>query len=289
MSTDTLAGAHSRFDPLELVARPPLETHQSLSRTQVILYALGVGAHALPFVFEERLEALPTMAAVLAYPGFVWADPALKVNWQRLLHAETEITWHARLPIEGPVVGYTRFGPVFDKGAEKGAIAYHTRDIHDAAGIHLATVRNGSFLRGDGGQGGTGDPQPAPHRVPDDRRPDIVIDLSTREDQALIYRLSGDFNPLHIDPEVAAAAGFPRPILHGQCTLGVVGRALLAGLCDDRPERLRRLHVRFSSPVFPGETIRTEVWHEAAGRASFRASVVEREKIVLDNGIVEFA
>lgn len=276
-----------RFDPQRLVALPPLETRQSLTREQVMLYALGVGATELPFVFEDGLQALPAMAVTLAYPGFVWRDPALGVDWRRLLHAETSITLHAPLPVEGELVGRTRFGPVFDKGADKGAIAYHVREIHDAVGTHIATVRNGSFLRSEGGRGGTGGAQPAPHAVPD-RAPDHVVELATAPNQALIYRLSGDFNPLHVDPAVASAAGFPRPILHGLCTFGVAGRAVLAALCDNDPNRLKRQDARFSSPVFPGETIRTEIWREGDGRAAYRSVVVERDKVVLGNGLVEF-
>lgn len=276
------------FDPRELVAQPPIVTRQSLTPAQVILYALGVGARDLPFVYEEGLRVLPTMAVMLAYPGFVWRDPALGVDWRRLLHAETGITIHAPLPTEGELVGYTRFGPVFDKGREKGAIAYHVREIYDAAGTHLATVRNGSFLRGNGGCGGTEGEQVAPHPIPD-RAPDQVVDLPTSEDQAMIYRLAGDLNPLHIDPAVAAGAGFPRPILHGLCTFGIAGRALVTALCGGRPERLRRFDVRFSSPVFPGETIRVEIWRQGDGRAACRARVIERDKIVLDNGFAEVA
>lgn len=277
----------ARFDPQHLVALPPLETRQSLTREQVMLYALGVGASELPFVFEDGLQALPAMAVTLAYPGFVWRDPALGVDWQRLLHAETSITLHAPLPVEGELIGRTRFGPVFDKGADKGAIAYHVREIHDAAGTHIATVRNGSFLRSEGGRGGTDGAQPAPHAIPD-RAPDYVVELASAANQALIYRLSGDFNPLHVDPAVAAAAGFPGPILHGLCTFGIAGRALLAALCGNDPSRLKRQDARFSSPVFPGETIRTEIWREDEGRAAYRAVVAGRDTVVLNNGLVEF-
>jgi acyl dehydratase len=282
------ASATTDFDPVRLVARAPLETRQALTAEQVMLYALGVGADELRFVYEKGLEVLPTMAVALAYPGFVWRDPELGVDWQRLLHAETGITIHAPLPVSGDLVGHTRFGPVFDKGAEKGAIAYHVREIYDAGGTHLATVRNGSFLRGNGGCGSTPGDQAKPHAIPGGA-PDHVVDLATAANQALIYRLSGDLNPLHVDPQLAAKAGFPRPILHGLCTFGVAGRAVLAALCDNRPQRLKRLDVRFSAPVFPGETIRTEIWREGDDRAAYRASVIERDTVVLNNGYVEFA
>lgn len=276
------------LDPDKLLNRPPIETRQHLDRSTVILYALGVGATELPFVYEEGLKALPTLAVTLAYPGFVWRNPDLDVDWRRVLHGETSIVLHAPLPVEGELIGHTTFGPLFDKGVEKGAVAYHTREIHLADGTHIATVRNGTFLRGDGGFGGTAEGQPRPHPLPD-RAPDIVHSLPTATNQALIYRLSGDLNPLHIDPAIAEAAGFARPILHGLATFGIAGRSVLATLCDNAPERLKRLDVRFSSPVFPGETIRTEIWREGDGRAGFRAVSEERDQVVLNNGFVEYS
>jgi acyl dehydratase len=149
-------------------------------------------------------------------------------------------------------------------------------------------VRNSSFLRGDGGRGGSSEPQRKPHPLPE-RAPDESVTLETTANQAMIYRLSGDYNPLHIDPEVAKAGGFDRPILHGLATYGVAGRAVLAALCGNDPARLKRLDARFASPVFPGETIRTDIWREGDGRASYRSSVVERDLVVLNNGYVEFA
>ena len=125
------------------------------------------------------------------------------------------------------------------------------------------------------------------HELPD-RAPALVCDIPTLPQAALIYRLSGDYNPLHADPEVAKAAGFPRPILHGLCTYGVAGHALLRMLCGYEPARLRRMDVRFSSPVFPGETIRTEIWREGAGRAGFRCRILGRDAVVINSGLVEF-
>jgi len=275
------------IDPERLVALPPQETRQTVTVRDTILYALGVGATELPFVYEDGLRMLPTMAVTLAYPGFVWRDPALGADWAKILHGETGITLHAPLPAAGEFVGLSTFDSVADKGAAKGAIVRQTRRIYDAAGTLLATVRNASFLRGDGGCGSVGEPGPAPAPVPD-RAPDLTLDLPTLPSQALIYRLSGDLNPLHIDPAVATGAGFPRPILHGLCTYGVAGRALLSALCDGDPARLQRMDVRFTSPVFPGETIRTEIWREG-GRIAFRARVVERDLVVLDNGLAEIA
>ena len=275
------------IDPQRLVSLPPQETRQTISARETILYALGVGETALPFVYEDGLKMLPTMAVTLAYPGFVWRDPAYGADWAKILHGETGITIHAPLPAHGEFVGLSTFDSVADKGAAKGAIVRQTRRIYDGAGMLLATVRNASFLRGDGGCGSVGEPGNAPAPVPD-RAPDLSLDLPTLPSQALIYRLSGDLNPLHIDPAVATGAGFPRPILHGLCTYGIAGRALLAALCEGDPARLRRMGARFTSPVFPGETIRTEIWREG-GRIAFRARVVERDLVVLDNGLAEIA
>jgi acyl dehydratase len=276
------------IDPEALLAREPIVTRQTLSPRDVMLYALGVGAQELAFVYEDGLKVLPTMATVLAYPGFVWKDFDLGADWRKVLHGETSVEIHAPLPVEGELVGRTTFGPIFDKGAGKGTVCYVTREIRDAAGTLVATVRNSSFLRGDGGRGGSSEPQRKPHPLPD-RAPDESVTLETTANQAMIYRLSGDYNPLHIDPEVAKAGGFDRPILHGLATYGVAGRAVLAALCGNDPARLKRLDARFASPVFPGETIRTDIWREGDGRASYRSSVVERDLVVLNNGYVEFA
>jgi acyl dehydratase len=275
------------IDPAALVARSPIVSRQTVTKRDVMLYALGVGADELSFVYEENLQMLPSMATTLAYPGFVWKDFDLGADWKKVLHGETSIEIHRPLPVEGELVGETKFGPFFDKGSDKGTVAYQTREIRDADGNLLVTVRNGSFLRGDGGQGGSSEPQPKPRPLPD-RPADDVITLTTSANQAMIYRLSGDYNPLHIDPEVAKVGGFERPILHGLATFGVAGRAVLVALCGNEAMRLKRLDVRFASPVYPGETIRTEIWRENAGVASYRASVVERDLVVLNNGYVEY-
>ena len=135
------------------------------------------------------------------------------------------------------------------------------------------------------GFGGPSGPVKRPHPEPEGS-PDLTVDLSTRPEQALVYRLNSDLNPLHIDPAVARDAGFPRPILHGLCTFGTVCHALLRGLCDYDTGRFGRMDLRFSSPVFPGETIRTEIWRDGS-QVSFRARVVERDIVVLNNGLAE--
>lgn len=274
------------IDPDQLLAMPPIVTRHSITRRDTMLYALGVGASELDFVFEDGLKALPTMAVVLGYPGFFWQDPALGADWRKILHGEQSTILHTMLPVEGEVVGTTRIEALFDKGADKGALAFVVREIHDAAGTHLATSRSITFLRGDGGFGGANEGAPVPHPVPE-RTPDTVVTLTTADNQALIYRLSGDFNPLHIDPAVAKIGGFDAPILHGLATYGVIGRALLAARCDNDPMRFKRFDGRFSSPVYPGETIETAIWDEGDGKLAFRARVVERDRIVFTNGYAE--
>lgn len=273
------------------------DTRQTLTRRDTMLYALGVGAASqrpldrdeLRLVYEDGLVALPTMAVVLAYPGFWLQDPRYGVDWRRVLHGEQSIRIHAPLPVEGELIGTTRIDEIFDKGADKGAILYSTRDIREADGGRLiASVSQSAFLRGDGGFGGSSEGAPKPHPTPE-RAPDLTLDMPTRDDQALLYRLSGDYNPLHADPEIARQAGFERPILHGLCTYGIAGRAAIQLLCGNDATRLRRFDVRFSSPVYPGETLRFDVWKEDTGRAAMTAQVLERGITVLRNGLVEYS
>lgn len=259
-----------------------------------ILYALGLGFGADPmdrrqldFVYEDGLKALPTMAVVLAYPGFWLKEPGTGVDWKKVLHGEQGLKVHEPLPAAGTVVGTTRIDALVDKGAGKGALLYSTREVRDkASGRLLAEVTSCGFLRGDGGFGGPAGATPRPQPIPE-RAPDAATEITTLPQAALLYRLSGDFNPLHADPDVAHAAGFERPILHGLCTYGVAGHALLKLVCDYDPARLKRMDVRFSAPVYPGETIRTEVWREAEGRFAFRCIAIERKIVVLNNGYAE--
>ncbi|MCW5731240.1 MAG: MaoC family dehydratase N-terminal domain-containing protein [Alphaproteobacteria bacterium] len=270
------------------------EIEHSYRAKDTILYALGLGLghdpmdeKQLRFVYEDGLKALPTLAVVLGYPGFWLKNPETGADWRRVLHGEQGLVLHRPLPAEGTVIGRARVIEIFDKGKEKGALMYSTREVFDkASGDLLCTLNSTTFMRGDGGFGGPGGPTRDPHPLPE-RPADLSLDLPTLAQAALIYRLSGDYNPLHADPKVARSAGFDRPILHGLCTYGIAGHALLRLLCDYEPARLRRMDCRFSSPVYPGETIRTEVWREAEGRAAFRCSVPERKVVVLNNGLAE--
>ena len=278
------------IDYQRLLAWQVPEIRQAYSVRDSQLYALAVGLGAdpvdtrqLPFVYEQNPLALPTQAVVLGYPGFWMKEPGTGVDWVRLVHAEQSLTLHRPLPASGEVIGRTRVIGINDKGPGKGAIVYSRRTLHDAASDELiATLDSSTFCRGDGGCGGS-DAPPMTMTATPERAPDAVCELPTLPQQALLYRLCGDLNPLHADPEVARAAGFERPILHGLCTFAVAGHALLREACDYDPARLTSMQVRFSAPVYPGETLRTEIWREAHGVA-FRTRAVERDIVVLSHG-----
>ena len=268
---------------------------QTLSDTDCILYALGVGFGTEPehpghlrHVYEDGLEVLPMMANVTAYPGFWLMDPATGVDWKRVLHGEQTFTIHRPLPVDVKLRGRTRIVGIADKGEAFGAFMFARRDVvEEATGDLVCTLEQTTLLRGDGGCGGN-DPRPRPvHRLPK-RGPDLHHDLAVAPEAALVYRLSGDRNPLHVDPAVAKAAGFDRPILHGMCTMGYAGHAVMAAVCGYDGGRIRTMQVRFSAPAWPGETLRTEMWIDG-DVVGFRTLAVERDTIVLGNGRVELA
>ena len=265
---------------------------QSFTHRDTMLYALGVGFGSDPldpmqldFVYEANLRAVPSICCVLAHPG-PWAKrPELGIDWLKLLHGEQSFEIHSPIPAEGTVRASHEIAAVADKGAEKGAMLHLVKTLDDAnSGVRLATVRSVLFLRGDGGCGSFGNVPAEANTIPE-QSPSQTKDIATLPQSALIYRLSGDYNPIHADPDAAARAGFDRPILHGLCTLGVATRAVLAAVGDDVPGRLKSLSVRFSRPVFPGETIRTEFF-PADGQVRFRSRVVERDLVVLDRGTI---
>lgn len=258
-----------------------------------ILYALSVGLgtqatdiRQLPYVYEEAgLRALPTMAMVIAYPGFWMRDPAYGFDWQKVLHAEETLHLHQPIPVEGTLVGETVVEDVVDRGADKGCFVYLRKTLKTTDGTLVATVGSNTLARGDGGFGGSSAARAAPP-APPARAADIVCDLPTLPQQALLYRLTGDMNPLHADPVVAHGAGFERPILHGRCTLAIAAHALLQCCCDYDARRLQGLSVRFSAPFLPGETLRTEIWQDG-GQTHFRASALERGVVVINNGLAQ--
>jgi acyl dehydratase len=279
------------FDPQKILNWQFPEIEHTYSERDTILYALGLGcgsdpgeAGELKYVYERGLVALPTMAVVLASPGNWLESKESTADYSKVLHGEQYLSIHRPIPAAGSVIGRGRVKDLLDKGREKGAVLYVERQIlNKADGEPIATMTSAAMLRGDGGFGGKPGPQPAPHALPD-RPAGLSLDLKVAPNAALIYRLSGDRNPLHADPAAAAKGGFKLPILHGLCTYGVAGRAIIKSCCGNDPSRLKALQARFSSPVFPGETIRTEMWPESS-RVSFRARVVERDVIVLNNGL----
>lgn len=275
-----------RFEPV---------TH-SYSPRDTMLYAAGVGVAAtvadapddMKFLYEPGLMALPTLAVVLAQPHFWVAEPEAGIDWHHMLHAEQFLRIHKPLAPAGQLVGQTRVVDIYDKGAEKGALLLLENELRDAGTQELlATCSFSALLRRNGGFGGSVEGSPVPHPDPNGA-PDMALDLPTRPEQAFIYRLSGDYNPLHIDPAIARLAGFDRPILHGLCSYGIAGRAVLRLLCDNDPARLRAFNIRFASPVYPGETLRVEIWRQRTGIAALQVRVVERDAIVMRHGYVEY-
>lgn len=252
-----------------------------------ILYALGVGMGAdpldeneLPFVYEKALKPVPTMAAVLGWGAQV-KPPG--VNFLLLVDGERKLVFHKPLQTSGSAVVSSWITGAFDKGEGKGAVITAQTDLTDAAdGSLLISIMTSIFARGDGGFGGPSEGQPAPHETPT-RAPDRSVDIPTTANQALIYRLSGDYNPLHADPLVAKLAGFPRPILHGMCSYGITCRAVLQTYAGYDPARFKSHEARFAAPVFPGETITVDLWRDD-DVVSFEARVKARGVTVIKNG-----
>lgn len=262
---------------------------------EAAIYSLGLGygqdpldKRQLRFLDHgQDMAAHPAMVNVLGYDGGWLRDERTGVDYLKVVHGEQEMVIHAPLPLEGTVRAKTRVEDLIDKGEGKGALIVTSRELADStSGKLLATVRHTIFCRGAGGFGGSSEPSRQPHPVPD-RNPDGSVDIATPPQLALIYRLSGDLNPLHSDPEIARSAGFERPILHGLSTFGIACRALMGTLADNDPARVKGLSGRFSAPVFPGDTVTFDWWNTGtAGCAAFTARVEDRP--VLKNGRFEY-
>lgn len=266
------------------------EVVQDYTEKDTILYALGIGfgqeatnPDHLKYVYEQDLQAFPTMSVVLGYPGFWMKDPKAGINWVKLVHGEQRLTIHRPIPAKGRVIGRSRISHVIDKGADKGALVITERTLSDDQGNALVTIAQTTFCRGDGGLSQS-DESPAALEATPDTSPDMTCSLPILEQAALIYRLCADNNPLHADPDVAAKAGYPRPILHGLCTYGVAARAIVQTACGNDASKLMCLNTRFSSPVFPGETLIVEMWRDGSKGVRFRAKVAERDIVVLSHG-----
>ena len=277
------------------------ELRQTYSARDTILYALALGfgddpdnEEDLRFVFERDLIALPTMAVTLCHPGFWISDPATGIDARKAVHAEQSCTFHRPLQPTGSVLGRVKVTAVLDRGPDKGAMVVTERTIVGPEGELIATLEQRTLCRGDGGF----DPQITARKDEGVDKiaktnewptstPDHIVDLRTLPQASLVYRLCADPNPLHVDPVVARAAGFPRPILHGLCSFGIAARALVQVFGAADPHALKRLSVRFSSPMYPGETLRTEMWRDGPN-VRFKSIAVERGVVVLSNGIAQF-
>lgn len=281
------------LDLQRLMNYPIPQVRQSYSKKDTAFYALSIGMGQDPMDMKqlryvdmgERFAAMPSMAVVLGHPGFWLGDPATTVNANKLVHGEQSIKLRAPLPVEGEVVGTTRVTSVVDKGEGKGALMYSIKTLTDAStGKLLVESLSTTFLRADGGFGGSPGPVRAPASMPD-TPPDMSCDFPTRPEQALYYRLNGDLNTLHSDPEFAARAGFKRPILHGLCTFGFICHGLVRMLADYEASAIREMEMRFTAPVLPGETLRVEAWKNGA----FRARTLENDTLVAGNGLCKLA
>jgi len=264
-----------------------------------LLYALGVGCGTddLSFTTENShgitQQVLPTYA-VICCPAFGAAGKIGTFNWAMLLHGSQGVRLHAPLPAAGKLSVVTEVADIQDKGEGKNAVVMlRGRGTDPESGKLIAETSTTFVVRGAGGFGGQPGQRPAAPEFPD-REPDARIPLPTREDQTLIYRLSGDRNPLHSDPWFAQnLAGFPKPILHGLCTYGVAGRALVSELGDGDATKVSQVGARFTSPVFPGETLTTSIWRTEPGHAVFRTEASNPDgsdaRLVLEDGTAEYA
>ena len=252
-----------------------------------ILYSLGVGfgndpmnTDELKYVYENSQIALPSMAT-----NFQYHSPLLlkaNINFIMVVHGEQKLSITNPLPVSGEFISNAKVIGCYDKGPGKGAIIDVETTINlKKDNTEICKLVSTTFARGDGGFGGPESPKK--ELVKTEGSPDFVHEIKTKPDQALIFRLSGDYNPLHSDPSFAKAAGFEKPILHGMCTYGIACRSIIESICEKDVKRLKRFDCRFSSPVYPGETIITEMWKDE-NVIHFQSKVKERDKVVIKNG-----
>ncbi|RIV86810.1 MaoC/PaaZ C-terminal domain-containing protein [Aurantiacibacter zhengii] len=255
------------------------------------LYALGVALAAdgserdLAYLLGDQPEVLPSQATVIAWDDR-WIDE-LGLDVTRIVHGEQRITLHRPIPPRASGRSEVRIIEALDKGPDKGAILYvETTLFEDGHDLPLATLISTVFARGDGGFGGPSKGGLSLPALPE-TEPDCVARVMVPLNQAHIYRLSGDENPLHVDPEFAARAGFDRPILHGLCTYGMALRQVIGEACGDEPGRVASIAARFTAPVFMGDTLETSIWKLAEDQIAFRTAIAERGDVVLDYGRLE--
>ena len=276
-----------------LIGVPGEWLERSWTSTDALIYAVGVGAGLgdplaeLEFTTENtagvQQQVLPTFGAVLAHVPI----PSNLGHFDRahVVHAEQSIEFHAPLPVEGTLRTSSTVTGIYDKGTAA-LVEIENHAVIAATGEAALTAHAGLFIRGEGGFGGSRGAAPSWHRP--DRAPDHSVTLTTRPEQALLYRLSGDRNPLHVDPAFAARGGFSRPILHGLCTYGFTGRALLNILCGSKPHRFKFMSGRFSQPVLPGDSLVVSIWRVQDGYAQFQTAK-EDGTVVIDRGTCRFS
>ncbi len=267
----------------------PVET--SWTSKDALLYAVGVGAGSvdpaqeLQFTTENSQnidqQVLPTFAVIVGMGGGAMAKIG-EINWAMLVHGEQSIELSGPIPVEGKVRTSSRVTGIYDKGSGA-VVATEAESVDAASGNPLFKTRMSAFIRGEGGWGGDRGPSGGKNQAPD-RAPDHKVTYETRADQALTYRLSGDRNPLHSDPAFAAMGGFDRPILHGLCTYGFTGRALLHALCGSDPARFGRMEGRFSRPVMPGDTLTVSMWLDDDGAAATFRTAIGDGTVVIAGG-----
>ena len=266
----------------------PSET--SWTSKDALLYAVGIGAGTdeLAYTTENtngvQQQVFPTFPVVVGWGRGSAMGSVGSFNPAMLVHGQQGVTLHQPLPVEGKVTVTSKITGIYDKG--KAAVVASAAEAVLADGSPLYTTTMSAFIRGEGGWGGDRGPS-GPQNVPPERDPDHQVTYQTSPDQALVYRLSGDRNPLHSDPSFAAMGGFDRPILHGLCTYGFTGRALLHTLCDSESARFKHIEGRFASPVIPGEALTISIWRTGDGEAVFTTSAGDR--VVIDQGLCKFA
>lgn len=281
---------------LDVLSQARWVERQEVTPRDAMLYALSLGLGSdplderqLPYVYEEGLRALPSMAITLCYPsGLVQAYARAGIQTHRILHGEQSFVLTRPLSAPAKFEGVTTIQAVEDKGPGRGLLVHYRTDISDLRdGAKVASLLSSTFCRDAGGAGSFGTPPPpasqASSPIEDGRAPDGFWDFAISPQAALLYRLSGDYNPLHVLLTLARAAGHERPILHGRCTFGLAAHALLREACGYDATRLSAMSARFTGVVYPGETLRTEAWHTSEG-VRFRARVLERNCTVLDRG-----
>ncbi|MBK5265907.1 MAG: MaoC family dehydratase N-terminal domain-containing protein [Acidimicrobiia bacterium] len=266
----------------------------SWDANDVILYHLGVGAgvpatdpNELEYVYEANLKVLPSFASIVPFGAMMGVTnvDGLDFNLAMLLHGEQEVTLFRPIPPDAKVTNQGRIAGIYDKG--KGALVVVDIDSRDAAGDLLFTNRSSLFLRGEGGFGG--EPGPPPRHEAPDREPDHVVESVTLEQQALLYRLSGDRNPLHVDPAFAAIGGFDRPILHGLCSYGIVCKAVVDTVLAGDVSQVHGYSARFSGPVVPGETIVTKIWESESGFLVEAITKQRQSKVISNANLTVFS